>query len=69
MSQIENWSEQDEARMSVIMQNGNSAEHYEHHKMLLLIDDQLAFLEKQKTKLLESRREYINKHNLNKCGN
>lgn len=69
MNQVENWSEKDEKRMEVIMQNGNSGEHHEYHKMLLLIDDQLSFLEKQKTKLLESRREYINKHNLNKCGN
>ena len=69
MNQVENWSEQDEKRILVIMQNGDDAEHCEHQKMLLLIDDQLAFLEQQKTKLLESRREYINKHNLNKCGN
>lgn len=69
MSQAENWSEKDEKRMEIIMQNGNGAEHYEHHKMLSMIDKQLAFIERQKTKLLESRREYINKHNLNKCSN
>lgn len=65
----ENWTEEDEKRMEVVMQNGNSAQHYEHQSMINLIDSQIKFLDSQKENLLQQRREYINRNDLNKCGN
>lgn len=48
-------------RIDIIGANGNTGEHYELER----IDKQIAALEQQLENLNESRREYINRNNLN----
>lgn len=57
---MNNWP--DEKRIDIIGANGNTGEHYEIER----IDKEIAALEQQLEDLNESRREYINRNNLNK---
>lgn len=51
-----------EERIDIIGANGPTGEHYELER----IDKEIAALEQQLEDLNESRREYINRNNLNK---